>query len=66
MKKLKRRIALILTVCIVLTLLPVMPFTKAAEVIQRYELDTDGIDPGATYLIVNTGTAGDANALRFF
>jgi hypothetical protein len=35
-------------------------------VVQRYELDTDGIDLDATYLIVNAGTAGSGNALRFY
>ena len=66
MKKLKRGIAFILTVCTILTLLPVVPFTYAANVVQRYELDTDGIDPGATYLIVNAGTTGGAHALMFY
>lgn len=65
MKKLKRSIAFILTLCVILTLLPPAQIADAAEVIQRYELDTDGIDAGATYLIVNAGTAGDGNALRF-
>ena len=38
--------------------MPPVQFTRAAEVTRRYELDTDGIDVGATYLIVNAGTAG--------
>jgi len=66
MKKCKRIISWILLLCITFSILP--PLTqlgKAADVILRYELDTDGIDLGSTYLIVNTGTAGDANALRF-
>ena len=49
-----------------ISLLPPMQLTHAAETTQRYELDTDGIDPGATYLIVNTATAGSANALMFY
>ena len=66
MKTLNRGIAFILTVCIVLSLLPPIQFVGAADVVQRYELDTDGIDVGATYLIVNAGTAGSGNALRFY
>ena len=66
MKKFKRIIAFTLFICLLVSLLPPVQVVKAAEVTQRYELDTDGIDPGATYLIVNAGTAGDANALRFY
>ena len=66
MKNMKRIIAFALFVCSLISLLPPMQFVKAAEVVQRYELDTDGIDPGATYLIVNAGTAGSGNALRFY
>lgn len=66
MRGFKRIISAILLACILLTLLPPVSFTRAAEVTQRYELDTDGIDPGATYLIVNTGSVGDGNALRFY
>ena len=66
MKRVNRGIAFILTMCILLTLLPSAPLVRAAEVVQRYELDTDGIDVGATYLIVNAGTAGNGNALRFY
>ena len=65
MGKMKKIIAFALFFCIVFSLLPPMQFAGAAEVVERYELDTDGIDIGATYLIVNTGTAGDANALKF-
>ena len=61
----KRILALTLTLSILLSLLPLVQFTKAAEVVQRYELDTDGIDVGATYLIVNTATVGTGNALSF-
>jgi hypothetical protein len=43
-----------------------MSFVRAAEVVQRYELDTDGIEVGATYLIVNTNATGTGNALRFY
>lgn len=65
MKKFRRIISLALLLCMLSTMLPPMPESRAAEVIQRYELDTDGIDPGATYLIVNTATAGTGNALKF-
>ncbi|MBE6982354.1 MAG: hypothetical protein E7437_08555 [Ruminococcaceae bacterium] len=65
MKPFKRIMSLALLLCMVISLLPPMQLTRAAEITQRYELDTDGIDPGATYLIVNTGTAGSGNALRF-
>ena len=66
MKKLKRMIAFTLFVCLFISLLPPVQVVKAAEVTQRYELDTDGIDVGATYLIVNAGVAGEGNALRFY
>ncbi len=66
MKKMKRLVSFVLLLCMVASLLPPMQMTRAAEVTQRYELDTDGIDPGATYLIVNAGTAGNANALKFY
>ena len=66
MKKWKRMIAFVLTVCMVLSLLPPVQIAHAAETIRRYELDTDGIDPGATYLIVNAGAAGSGHALRFY
>ena len=59
-------IAGILLLCLVISLLPTVPVVKAAEVTQRYELDTDGIDVGATYLIVNAGTAGSGNGLMFY
>ena len=64
MKKFKRVIAFALFLCMTISLLPPVQLASAA-VSQRYELDTDGIDVGATYLIVNTGTAGSANALMF-
>ena len=62
----KRMLAAILAICLFASLLPVVPITHAANVVQRYELDTDGIDVGATYLIVNVGSAGDAHALKFY
>ena len=65
MKSFKRLIAFALLMCMFISLLPPVQFAHAA-VIQRYELDTDGIDVGATYLIVNTKTAGTGNALRFY
>ena len=64
--RMKRIISFVLFLCIVATLLPPVQVTRAAEVTQRYVLDTDGIDPGATYLIVNTASAGTGNALRFY
>ena len=66
MKALKRILSFLLLLCMVVTLMPVVQFAKAAETVYRYELDTDGIDPGATYLIVNTGAAGSGNAMRFY
>ena len=65
MKGFKRVIALIAVLCIAITLLPPMQFARAAEVVRRYELDTDGIDVGQNYIIVNTATAGTGNALLF-
>ena len=66
MRKFTRIISVVLLFCLIISLLPAMSFTRAAEVTQRYELDTDCIDIDATYLIVNTGTAGEGNALRFY
>ena len=66
MKKMKKFLAFALFLCLIISLLPPVQFTKAAQVVQRYELDTDGIDVGATYLIVNAGTAGEGNALKFY
>ena len=66
MKRFKRTLSLVLALCMVLLLLPQMQITRAAEVTQRYELDTDGIDAGATYLIVNTASTGTGNALKFY
>ena len=62
----KRIISGVLCLCLLVSLAPVFPVARAAEVTQRYELDTDGIDPGATYLIVSTGAAGSGNALKFY
>jgi len=66
MKKFKGLVSVLLLLCMVVSLLPPVQFIQAAEITQRYELDTDGIDIGATYLIVNTGSAGTGNALRFY
>ena len=56
MKKFRKLIAFALFICTVLSLIPPVQFARAAEV--TYELDTDGIDPGAEYLIVsNSGQA---------
>ncbi len=65
MKKTKRIFAFALFLCLLVSLLPPIQITHAAEVTQRYELDTDGIDPGATYLIVNTASTGTGHALKF-
>ncbi len=65
MRKNKRIIAFVLFLCLFVSLLPPVQITYAAEVTQRYELDTDGIDPGATYLIVNTASTGTGHALKF-
>ena len=62
MKKMKRIFAAILTLCILLSLAPPIQITQAAQTIQRYELDTDGIDAGATYLIVNASSTGSKYA----
>ena len=66
MKKLKRALAFVLFLCVLISLLPPVRFVRAAEVVQRYELDLDGIDVGATYLIVNSSAAGSGNALQFY
>ncbi|MBR5322831.1 MAG: InlB B-repeat-containing protein [Clostridia bacterium] len=66
MKRSNRLLAFILFVCMVISLVPPLQVARAADIIQRYELDTDGIDVGATYLIVNTGSTGSGNALRFY
>ncbi len=65
MKRFKRSIAFVLFLCMVISLLPSVQFVEAAQTVQRYELDTDRIDVGATYLIVNTGSEGSGNALRY-
>ena len=65
MKGLKRFVSMVLLFCIMISLLPPMQFTRAAEVVRRYELDTDGIDVGADYLIVNSASNGTRYALRF-
>ena len=66
MRLFKRVVSAVLLLCLLVTLLPAMSFVRAAEVVQRYVLDTDGIDVGATYLIVNTNATGTGNALRFY
>ena len=63
MKRLHRFLSLILTLCMVVVMLPPLPGARAVEVIQRYELDTDGIDTDGVYLIVSANM-GNANALR--
>ena len=66
MRIFKRIVSAVLLLCLLVTLLPAMSFVRAAEVVQRYVLDTDGIDVGATYLIVNTNATGTGNALKFY
>ncbi|MBQ3074801.1 MAG: InlB B-repeat-containing protein [Clostridia bacterium] len=63
MKMTKRIVAWILTLCMIL---PVIPFTAPAHAATayRYELDTDGIDAGATYLIASA-SSGSVNLLKF-
>lgn len=64
MKNLKRFIATMIAFCMVLTMLPCIPFLAASsDVGYHYELDTDGIDVGAQYLIVS-GTVTNSSALR--
>ncbi len=63
MKKMRRIIALALFVCLVISLLPQQQIVRAADVMQRYELDTDGIDVGAQYLLVS-GTGSTEYALQ--
>lgn len=68
MKKLRRIIAMVLLLCMVVSMLPVGQLTYAAGSNDEYEyvLDTDGIDVGAEYLIVSeTENDGTANVLRF-
>lgn len=62
----KKLISLLLLLCMVLPLLPQVQLVHAADTqaTYRYELDTDGIDVGAQYLIVSGKTDGTARALR--
>ena len=59
----KKSVSVILLLCMIISMLPPVQITHAAEITQRYELDTDGIDVGAQYLIVS-GTGSSAQALR--
>lgn len=65
MKGIKKVIAMILAVCLLCTLLPVIPnlFAAESDASYQYVLDTDGIDVGAQYLIVS-GTGTSAAALK--
>ncbi len=65
MKIFKRVASFVLLLCMMVTFLPPMQVAKAADVVHRYELDTDGIDVGATYLIVNSSSVATCNALKF-
>lgn len=51
MKKLKRMLSSILLLCMIFSMMPPVQFASAETPI-TYVLDTDGIDPGATYIIV--------------
>ena len=62
MKKLYKLLSLALAFCVMVAVLPPLSGVRA-EVIQRYELDTDGIDTDGVYLIVSANT-GNAYALR--
>ena len=64
MKGLKRFVSMVLLFCIMISLLPPVQIARAAETTYRYELDTDGIDVGATYLIVNRNSS-NGYALKF-
>ncbi len=66
MRRFRRVVSALLFLCVVLSMLPPMQFTRAAEVHQRYELDTDGIDVGATYLILGSGSTGTQYAFKFY
>lgn len=71
MKRLRKLLSLIVTLSLmagmIAAVLPPLFGAHAAEVIYRYELDTDGVvDAGADYLIVNTNATGTAHALRFY
>lgn len=63
MKNLRRLTALLLTLCMLFTMLPSIPLLAADNAGYHYVLDTDGIDVGAQYLIVS-GTTNTANALK--
>ena len=62
----KKLVSLVLVLCMFYTMIPSIPTVFAAEsdAGYRYELDTDGIDIGAQYLIVS-GTVTNSSALRF-
>ena len=64
MKTTKRILAFVLFLSLFISLLPPVQIARAAEVVQRYELDKDGIDVGATYLIVSSGSTGSSYALQ--
>ena len=66
MKKWRRIISAVLLFCIMISLMPPIQITRAATTAPRYVLDTDGIDVGATYLILNTNLNGSRNAMRFY
>ena len=66
MKKTNRLLAFILCICMMVSIMPPIQIVHAADTVKRYELATDGIEAGATYLIVNTSSTGSGNALRFY
>ena len=62
MKKLKRMLSSILLLCMIFSMMPPVQFASAETPI-TYVLDTDGIDPGATYIIVRKISSWPGNSI---
>ena len=60
----KRIIAFVLSVVMLISVLPAQQLFAGADEYHYFELDTDGIDAGADYLIVSAKSEGEAKALR--
>ena len=60
----KRVIAFVLSVVMLISVLPAQQLFAAADEYHYFELDTDGVDAGADYLIVSGKNDGEAKALR--
>ena len=61
----KRIIAFVLSVVMLVGVLPAQQlFAAESSEYHYFELDTDGIDAGADYLIVSAKADGAANALQ--